>query len=325
MWTHPVSGPLGAARRTSGVRREPHGDPGAGAAGVGEPDCQPLLARESKLPRALPRASASSDSWSPFCERGAGAPLSHFPPGHVGSEQVRCHYFCSFRATPSEKKRGDGLERRPPVGIARKRETSPDAADSSPLPYPEQPLSHFPPGLAGSEQVRCHCFCSFRGYAIREKARGRLGAPTSGRHRAEARNQHRWRDCSPLPYREHPLLHFPPGLADSEQVRCHCFCSFGATPSKKKRGDGLERRPPVGIARKRETSADGATAHRSPTGSPPFTLSPRSHRQRTSSLPLFLLVSGLRHQRKSAETAWSADLRSAQRPARRGTAYRQPA
>ena len=28
------------------------------------------------------------------------------------------------------------------------------------------------------------------------------------------------------------------------------------TPNEKKRGDGLERRPPAGIARKRETSAD---------------------------------------------------------------------
>ena len=49
----PVSTPLGAARRASEVRQEPHGDPGAGGVGVGEPDSQPLLARESKLPRAL--------------------------------------------------------------------------------------------------------------------------------------------------------------------------------------------------------------------------------------------------------------------------------
>ena len=35
----------------------------------------------------LRRAAASSDWELPFCERGAGAPLSHSPPGHAGSEQ----------------------------------------------------------------------------------------------------------------------------------------------------------------------------------------------------------------------------------------------
>ena len=33
-------------------------------------------------------------------------------------------------------------------------------------------------------------------------------------------------------------------------------------PSAKTRGDGLERRPPVGIARERETSADDAALYR---------------------------------------------------------------
>ena len=66
-----------------------------------------------------------------FCER--GGPLSHFPPGQAGSEpKVRRHCFVArFRCRcasaqrnhvpPTEKKRADGLERRPPVGTAARR------------------------------------------------------------------------------------------------------------------------------------------------------------------------------------------------------------
>ena len=58
------------------------------------------------------------------------------------------------RVSPTEKKRGDGLERRPPVGTARRRRAKPRIAD-------------------------------------REKARGRLGTPTSGRHAPAQRAQPR--------------------------------------------------------------------------------------------------------------------------------------
>ena len=53
--------------------------------------------RQSKLPCALRRAAASSDWSLPFCERGAVAPLSHFPPDHAGGEpEVRRHCFCTL-------------------------------------------------------------------------------------------------------------------------------------------------------------------------------------------------------------------------------------
>ena len=47
----PVREPPGAPRRTSEVRREPHGDPGAGVVGVGGPDSQPSVARASEVRR----------------------------------------------------------------------------------------------------------------------------------------------------------------------------------------------------------------------------------------------------------------------------------
>ena len=50
------------------------------------------------------------------------------------------------------------------------------------------PLSHFPPGHAGSEQSSLPLFLRARKYATALQARGRLGTPTSGRHRAGARN-----------------------------------------------------------------------------------------------------------------------------------------
>ena len=56
--------------------------------------------------------------------------------------------------------------------------------------------------------------------ANREEARGRLGTPASGRH------------------------------------RCATAQRDGVSPMAQKRGDGLERRPPAGITRERETSAD---------------------------------------------------------------------
>ncbi len=105
----PVREPPGAPRRTSEVRREPHGDPGAGVAGVGGPDSppsvarasevrreppgdpgagvvgvggrdsQPLLARESKLPCPPAAGCGKFRLVVTDCERGAGLPFTLSP------------------------------------------------------------------------------------------------------------------------------------------------------------------------------------------------------------------------------------------------------
>ena len=46
----PTSKAPGAFALPSGVRREPHGEPGAGEVGTGEPDSQALLARQIETP-----------------------------------------------------------------------------------------------------------------------------------------------------------------------------------------------------------------------------------------------------------------------------------
>ena len=52
------------------------------------------------------------------------------------------------------------------------------------------------------------------------------------------------------------------GVRTAEQVRWGTGGGKRVVPSAKKRGDGLERRPPVGIARERETRADDAALYR---------------------------------------------------------------
>ena len=104
--------------------------------------CSIGIAPSARLRRAVPtrgRRSLAGASWCPWgypprCvarrlasrsegERGAVAPLSHFPPDHAGSEpKVRHHCFCALGSTPPAQNRGD-LERRSPTGIARERET----------------------------------------------------------------------------------------------------------------------------------------------------------------------------------------------------------
>ena len=76
------------------------------------------------------RATASSDASVPsFCERGASLPFtlsprsrrrrtSSSPPFVFSRSAVRRR---AKRTSPTEKKRGNGLERRPPVGIAARR------------------------------------------------------------------------------------------------------------------------------------------------------------------------------------------------------------
>ena len=96
------------------------------------------------------------------------------------------------------------------------------------------PLSHFPPGLAGSE--RSSLPLSLARAALRacgaEARERRALVGTARRRRA--------------------------GVRTADQVRWGTGGGKRVVPSAKKRGDGLERRPPVGIARERETKADDA-------------------------------------------------------------------
>ena len=58
------------------------------------------LGNRNSLAR-LRRAAASSDWSLPSCKRGAIAPLSHFPPGHAGSEQSSLpSVFCTLGQAP---------------------------------------------------------------------------------------------------------------------------------------------------------------------------------------------------------------------------------
>ena len=96
------------------------------------------------------------------------------------------------------------------------------------------PLSHFPPGQAGSEQSSLpsvFAYGSTRSLAQRP-GNADLLVGTARRRRAEART--------------------------ADQVRWGTGGGKRVVPSAKKRGDGLERRPLVGIARERETRADDA-------------------------------------------------------------------
>ncbi len=113
--------------------------------------CAPLLNRpalraghRNSLAR-LRRAAASSDGSLFSCERGS-APFHTFPPISRAANGVRCHsLFCSVRLAPFAR-------------LGRRR---------------ERRCSHRHRGRRGREPRT----------ADREKARGRLGAPTSGRHR----------------------------------------------------------------------------------------------------------------------------------------------
>ena len=101
------------------------------------------------------------------------------------------------------------------------------------------PLSHFPPGQAGSEpEVRCHCFYGTP-VADCEKARGRLGTPTSGRHAARSAARRR---IAPLFHDTPGRERRPPvGTAARSAARRRIAPLFHDTP-------GRERRPPVGTA-----------------------------------------------------------------------------
>ena len=126
----------------------------------------------------LRRAAASSDSYLPFCERGRWPPFSHIPPGHAGSEpEVRRHCLRSFSASPStppEQKRGDGLERRPPVGTR-----GPQGRATA---YRCLSRSAGTAWNADLWSARAADRAAEPRIAARAEARGRFGTPTSGRH-----------------------------------------------------------------------------------------------------------------------------------------------
>ena len=225
--------------------------------------------------RAAPRASYHR---SPSGPATAGAPVSdwHRPP-RGGRNRV----------LPTEKNRGDGLERRPPVGTAAR-----SAANVVP-PITVRTRD------SGSASLRLASTAERRSKprtADREESRGRLGTPTSGRHRCAQRRGRRTTDhrqdprqrerqsptgidrreavetayCRPrriagtawnADLRSAPLRAAPrasyhrspsgPATAGAPVSDWHRPPRGGRNrvlPTEKKRGDGLERRPPVGTA-----------------------------------------------------------------------------
>ena len=112
------------------------------------------------------------------------------------------------RASPTAKKRGDGLERRSPTGIARERETSADAqlAARSRIANGEKARGlerRSPTGIARERETSAAARRAARSrIANREEARGRPGAPVSDRHRAGARNQRRCATRSEIAHRQ---------------------------------------------------------------------------------------------------------------------------
>ena len=75
----PTTEPPGAPTPVSGVRREPHGDPGARTEGAGESGFLPSVARESKLPRAPSARFGEFRLDRSSCERGASPPFTLSP------------------------------------------------------------------------------------------------------------------------------------------------------------------------------------------------------------------------------------------------------
>ena len=137
----------------------------------------------------LRRAAASSDSYLPFCERGAVAPLSHIPPGHAGSERSSLplsslvqHSAARVQSKLPCAPGSAGLQ----TGIAARRAaklTLPRSLKfrrSSRGPCAKgavAPLSHIPPISRSANGVRCRQFSACApGWCEGQ------GTPTSGRH-----------------------------------------------------------------------------------------------------------------------------------------------
>ena len=118
----------------------------------------------------------------------------------------------------------------------------------SPLEEPGAPAS--PPG-GGLHTGTAHRWGAESRDAKEEEARGRLGTPTSGRHRCAKRSESR-----PADHREGRATAGTPVFTPAPRA---AGPRNRVSLRRKNRGDSLERRPPAGTARERETrTADAA-------------------------------------------------------------------
>ena len=131
------------------------------------------LGNRNSLAR-LRRAAASSDWSLLICERGAAAPLSHFPPGHAGSERSSLPSVFRTRqyATTREARGRLGT---PTSG----RHRTPQGCEPH-IAKRQKARGRLGTPTSGRHRTPQGCEPHI---AKREKARGRLGTPTSGRHR----------------------------------------------------------------------------------------------------------------------------------------------
>ena len=276
--------------------------------------CSIGIAPSARLRRAVPtrgRRSLAGASWCPWgypprCvarrlasrsegERGAVAPLSHFPPGHAGSEpKVRHHCFCALGSTPTAQNHGD-MERRSPTGIARERETRTNNA--APLNRGDMERRS-PTGIARERETRTNNAAPYR----RE-----------------------WRTpCSIRTALFAALRAAVPAPTGRTGQRSAFPCLRALVPVLARR-DCAVRPPAAGCADQRSAFPCrrvmvpvGVSAEMRP-GGPPFTLSPRSRGQRTEFVAIVFARSAVRQPRRITGT-WSAGLR----PASRGSAKPAP-
>ena len=203
----------------------------------------------------LRRAAASSDASLHFCERGAVAPLSHFPPGHAGSEQSSLPLFLRARQySNARESRGHGA----PVSDRHRA------------------------GARNPHQQRCAPPISLLRTAHRRSAlnRGdmeRRSPPVSDRHRAGA-NETRTNGLRRLARARNP----PISLLRTAYRR-----------SALNRGD-MERRSPTGIARERETRTNNAAPRRGAPVSDRHRAGARNPHQQRCAPPISLLRTAYR-------------------------------
>ena len=129
------------------------------------------------------------------------------------SDWHRCARAQRNRTRPTEKNRGDGLERR-------------------------APLSHFPPVTRTANKVRCHQFSRVSG-SPPEEERAARGAPVSDWHRCARAQRNRVppteKNCGDGLERRAPLSHFPPVTRTANKVRCHQFSRVSGSPPEEER------------------------------------------------------------------------------------------
>ena len=157
------NGAIGLVRLGSSVRD-----------GVGAPfgNRPALRAANRNFLARLRRAAASSDSSLFFCERGAGAPLSHFPPGHAGSEQSSLPFVF---ARSRYRHRLSGVRRQVPIRRC--------LFVKGGMP----PFHAFPPVMRAANEFAAGCFLFAPGSAFERLSRGprvdHVSSATRGRRR----------------------------------------------------------------------------------------------------------------------------------------------